>query len=206
MAEQTAAANPTANKVKLLLIPVLGVIMLYVLFAPGDVAPVPKLVARPPVTNSAPANAGGATGGTGTVEPQTPAVTWPSIPLADVLMINPFQRPESLKAVPIPPPVETAEPITTAEPMTAEPPVITAEQQTARNEEVEQAFRAAMKTHRLSALVRTRKGLGAMVGDRVVMVGDELDDRFRIAAIRADGLVLELIDPAGQTPAATVTP
>jgi hypothetical protein len=28
------------------------------------------------------------------------------------------------------------------------------------------------------------------------MVGDKLDERFRVAAIRSDGIVLELIDPS----------
>ncbi|HET6424059.1 MAG TPA: hypothetical protein VFG20_10275 [Planctomycetaceae bacterium] len=199
MAERNTAANPAANKFKLLLIPVLGVIMLYVLFAPGEVAPVPKLVARPPVSSSSTESAVGVTAVTVPGEPQAQPVKWPSIPLADVLQINPFQRPESLKSVPIPPPLETVEPITQAEPVEAVPPPITAEQQAAREEAIQDAIRAAMKTHRLSALVRTRKGLGAMVGDRVVMVGDKLDDRFRIAAIRADGLVLELIEPAVKT-------
>lgn len=200
MAERASSNNTQQNRIKLLLIPVLGVIMLYVLFAPGEQAPVPTLVARLPEgsangTESAP------------TEASTQAVTWPTIPLAEVLARNPFERPEGLKPIRPPEPEVVPEPVVEVEPVRPPVPVMTAEEQTAREQALAEELQNAAKKYRLTALVRTSNGLGAMVGDNVVTVGQTLDDRFRVAAIRPDGVVLEMIAvPVDATGAANKSP
>jgi hypothetical protein len=200
MVDNSPPANPTANRIKMLMIPVLGVILLYFVFTPGDQPAVPTLVARP---------AGAANGATvaPSAETNTAPVTWPSIPLSRVLAVNPFQRPESLKPYTIPTPAtEVAQPVVeVAVPPTPPAPMIMPEEQAAKDEALQAELEASLKAHRLSAIIRTSKGIGAMVGDRVVNVGDKLDDRFRVGAIRAEGLVLELIEPVEGVPAQPVS-
>jgi len=188
MVERASSKNPPPNRIKLLMIPVLGAIMLYLLFAPSEKVTVPTLVVRPPEGQSA----NGAS--TPHSDAHAVAVTWPTIPLSEVLATNPFQLPESLKPYRNPEPAVTPEPVVQAEPVAPPTPPITPEEQAAKDEALAAELRDAVKSHRLTALVRTSKGIGAMVGDHVVMVGDKVDDRFRVAAIRPDGVVLELIE------------
>lgn len=190
MAEQSPAPGMSANRFKLLLIPILCVIMGYVLFAPEEVAPVPTLLVRPPAGTVDPTGAVPASG-----EVSVAPVSWPSIPLKDVLATNPFQRPDTLKAVKLPDPVTNVEPMIKPEPTEPPVPTVTPEEIAAKEHALQEELRVATKKLRLSALVRTSRGIGAMVGDQVVMVGDKLDERFRVAAIRSDGIVLELVDP-----------
>lgn len=188
MVNRSASKPSPPSRLKLVMIPVLGAIMLYLLLAPGDQAAVPTLVARPPTS--------AATKAVGAPHPDahTAPVTWPAIPLAEVLSTNPFQRPEGLKPFTPPEPEIIPEPVSALEVVAPPPPTITPEEQAAKDEALAAELRDAAKAHRLTALVRTSRGIGAMVGDHVVMVGDKLDDRFRVAAIRADGVVLELIE------------
>ncbi len=189
MADRAASKTPPTSRIKLLMIPVLAVVMMYVLFAPSEKVPVPTLVARPPQNQ--------AEGGVSAPHPDasTPAITWPTIPLTEVLATNPFELPEALKPYRQPEPVVLPEPVVEVEPVVPPPPPVSREEQAAKAAALAAQLREAVKTHRLTALVRTSRGIGAMVGDHVVMVGDKIDERFRVAAIRPDGVVLEAIDP-----------
>ncbi len=188
MAERAVSNNSSQSRIKVIMIPVLGVIMLYMLFAPSEKVVVPTLVVRKP--EGQPANG----------VPMSPAdnnaiaVTWPTISLSEVLATNPFQLPQGLKPYSKPEPEVIAEPVVEVEPVVPAPPPISAAEQAAKDEALAAELREAAKSHRLTALVRTSRGIGAMVGDHVVMVGDKIDDRFRVAAIRPDGVVLELIE------------
>lgn len=189
MVERASSKNPPPNRIKLLMIPVLGAIMLYLLFAPSETVTVPTLVARQPDGQGANAKS--------TPHADAAVVTWPTIPLSEVLATNPFQLPESLKPYKNPEPEVSSVPMVQVEPVVPPTPSITPEEQAAKDEALAAELRDAVKSHRITALVRTSKGIGAMVGDHVVMVGDKIDDRFRVAAIRLDGVVLELIERPG---------
>lgn len=186
---ETVTQSPPANRTKLVLIPILGAVLLYVVFTPAEQSEVPQLVARPatpaPTPSTPPTSPSIAL--TTASPPATTAqktrttVTWPSVPLAQVMAINPFQMLPGLKS----PTVELAEqpPRGAIDPNLAE-----------RQEERSAQLRAMTKSYRVTALVQTSKGVGAMIGDRVVVVGDVLDERVRISAIREEGIVLELIE------------
>jgi len=109
------------------------------------------------------------------------AVTWPATPLNEVLTVNPFKLPTELR------PVTTVanESLQTLAP---------AEDLKQLDAEKLAELRAAVKAQRLTALVQTNKGVGAIVGDSVVSVGDLVGERLRVTAIRPEGVEVELID------------
>jgi hypothetical protein len=187
MAEPTSPKNPNPSWKKLLLVAVLGAVLLYVVTSPSDQGTSPTLVARPPEQRptipsvSSNAMAKPVPGST------TGAVTWPATPLADVLAFNPFKMPAELK-----PPVA---PVTEETPLSLAPAADLNELDAAQAAEL----REALKGQRLTALVQTSKGIGAIVGEAVVTVGDLVGERLRVTAIRPDGVLLELIDKPATT-------
>lgn len=178
MAEPASTKKPAPSRKKLLLIPVLGAVLLYVVCAPSNEGTAPTLAARTPEPRqmNPPASS------TAAAYPVAVAVTWPTTPLADVLAFNPFQMPAELK----PPVVSVAK----VSPLPLTPDVDLKKLDAAKAAEL----REALKGQRLKALVQTSKGLGAIVGDAVVAVGDIVGERLRVTAIRPDGVLLELID------------
>ena len=185
MAETTSTVPPTQNRTKLLLIPVLAAAFLYLVCAPAEpsgsairiAAPSSSTSSQPQLTNvkdlksTRPLNS----------IPIASRVTWPSTPLADVLAHNPFKLPAELRL------------ITNSIPINTQPTDNTVdldEQDEAKKEEL----RAAIKGQRLAALVKTKKGLGAIIGESVISVGDKVGDRLRVTSIRPDGVVFELVD------------
>lgn len=211
MAERSSSRKSAPRNLKLLLIPVLGAVLLYVVCSPSNaVTPPPPLVRASgpqPQTSSAPAAvstatatrraASLATAKLATEASQKPAVgstpgsavTWPATPLTDVLAVNPFKMPTELKPV-----VAVAE----------VPPQPLRQDLKEPDSTKTAELRAAVKGQRLTALLHTSKGVGAIVGDNVVGVGDLVGERLRVTAIHSTGVELELIDkpaPAeGQKP------
>lgn len=218
MVERSASRKPAPSKSKLLLIPVLGAVLLYLVCGPSnDVASPPKLVrtaeSSAALNSVSPATvAVSTTVGTTSLSKtslstttmsvteasQKPAVgsipgsavTWPATPLIAVLAVNPFKMPTELR------PVTTVanESLQTLTP---------AEDLKQLEAEKLAELRAAVKGQRLTALVQTNKGVGAIVGDSVVSVGDLVGERLRVTAIRPEGVEVELIDkPIVAAPAA----
>lgn len=180
--DDAAAKKAAQSKTKLLLIPVLGIVFLYVLWSPSEPPAAPAVSLRPPSGPTVP-SPGNAPVAKGAANAPGTSVKWPTTPLSEVLAKNPFQMPEKLRALATPVAPEPVAPV--------EPQVTTAE----RDAELAAALRAAAQTHRLTGLVQTSKGIGAIVGDTVVTVGDKIGDRLRVTSIRRDGVVLELIEP-----------
>lgn len=205
MAEHSSSQKPAPGKAKLVLIPVLGFVLLYVVCSPSnDIAP-PVQLARPPVpltSTSAPSTAAAVTPSTPTTARATAAwpaseasaksssasatatVTWPATPLAEVLAVNPFKMPTELMPA-------VAEVEAPPQPLAPDRKELAAEKFA--------ELQAAAKGQRLAALVRTSKGVGAIVGDSVVGVGDRVGDRLRVTAIRPEGVEVELIDKPAST-------
>lgn len=182
MAESASTTKPTPSWKKLLLIPVLGAVLLYVVCAPSNEGAAPTLAARVPEPHQTKPLAPSTAVANSTTGSATVPVTWPATPLADVMAFNPFQMPAELKS-----PVDSVD---RASSLPLTPDEDLKELDAARAAEL----RAALKGQRLAALVKTSKGLGAIVGDAVVAVGDLVGDRLRVTAIRPEGVVLELID------------
>ncbi len=181
---------PSQNLIKMLLIPVLGAVLYYVLFSPADNTTPATVMA--PVGLSSHSRPSPTTFPMATPEASDSAVTvtWPSVPVADVLATNPFRMPEALRSQTIP----------VAEDPPAPTPAAVQAQAAEHEKELVAELRAAVKEHRLSGLVRTSQGIGAIVGDEVVTVGDTIGDRLRVTAVRPEGIVLELIQrPVGRT-------
>ena len=218
MVERSPSKTFAPSQSKLLMIPVLGAVLLYMVCAPSnDVAPPPKLVrtAEPPSALKTVSPATVAVSTTVATSPhsktslstitmsvteasQKPAVgsipgstvTWPTTPLIEVLVVNPFRMPTELRPVTI----VANESLQTLAP---------AEDLKQLDAEKLAELRAAVKGQRLTALVQTNKGVGAIVGDSVVSVGDLVGERLRVTAIRPEGVEVELIDkPIVAAPAA----
>ena len=205
MAERPSSQKPVPGKAKLVMIPVLGAVLLYVVCSPSNEVAPPVQLARAPVPSTSTSVASTAAA----VTPWTPttargtaalpaseassksgsasataAVVWPATPLAEVLSVNPFQMPTELM-----PAVAVAE--VPPQPLAPDRKELAAEKFA--------ELQAAAKGQRLAALVRTSKGVGAIVGDRVVGVGDLIGDRLRVTAIRPEGVEVELIDQPAST-------
>ena len=168
---------------KLLLIPVLGAVLLYVVCAPPNEGAVPTSAARVPESHRTQPPASVAKPSQGSVAVE---VTWPATPLADVMAFNPFRLPAELRL-----PVDPAADVSPSPNLDAD----WNELNTARAAEL----REALKGQRLTALVQTSRGLGAIVGDAVVAVGDIVGERLRVTEIRPEGVLLELIDKPAPT-------
>ncbi len=205
MAEHSPPQKPAPGKAKLVLIPVLGAVLLYVVCSPSNEIAPPVQLARPPVPPTSTSVASTAS----VVTPSTPTtardaanlpaseasaksgsasttatVVWPATPLAEVLSVNPFKMPSMLL-----PAVDVAE--VPPQPLALDRKELAAEKFA--------ELQAAAKGQRLAALVRTSKGVGAIVGDSVVGVGDRIGERLRVTAIRPEGVEVELIDQPAST-------
>ncbi len=210
MAERASPQKPAPGKAKLVMIPVLGAVLLYMVVSPSNEVASPVQLARtsPPQTSVPVASSTAlGTASVSKVMPQvagrpaseasaksgkastTALVTWPATPLAEVLAVNPFKRP-----------AEFAPAVTVTQ--TPVVPQTLAENRKELAAEKAADLQAAVKGQRLAALVRTSKGVGAIVGDTVVNVGDLIGERLRVTAIRPEGVEVELIDKptAGERP------
>lgn len=202
MAERASSQKPAPGKAKLVMIPVLGAVLLYMVVSPSNEVASPVQLARtsPPQTSVPVASSTAlGTASVSKVRPQvagwpaseasaksgkastTALVTWPATPLAEVLAVNPFKRP-----------AEFAPAVTVTQ--TPVVPQTLAENRKELAAEKAADLQAAVKGQRLAALVRTSKGVGAIVGDTVVNVGDLIGERLRVTAIRPEGVEVELID------------
>ncbi len=200
MAEHSPPQKPAPGKAKLVMIPVLGAVLLYVACSPSNEVAPPVQLARPPVpptSTSVASTASAATPSTPTAARDaatlpaseasaksgsasaTNTVVWPATPLAEVLAVNPFKMPTELM-----PAVAVAE---------APPQPLAPDRKELAAEKFAE-LQTAAKGQRLAALVRTSKGVGAIVGDSVVGVGDRIGERLRVTAIRPEGVEVELID------------
>ena len=207
MAERSPSQKPVPGKAKLVMIPVLGAMLLYVVCSPSNEVAPPVQLARPPVpptstsmasTSAAitpsvpttardaatwPASEASAKSGSAST---TTAVIWPATPLAEVLAVNPFKMPSMLL-----PAVDEAVAEVPPQPLAPDRKELDAEKLA--------ELQAAVKGQRLAALVRTSKGVAAIVGDSVVGVGDRIGERLRVTAIRPEGVEVELIDQPAST-------
>ncbi len=187
MAEPHSKKQVSQNRIKLLLVTVLSVVLLYVIFSQSEHGPVTARVvgtSDPRTTNplslsdSVKSRAGSMNPAPGSV---LATVAWPATPLADVLAINPFKLLDDLKPVGL---------IPGTTPTVVESGADLAESQDTKSMEL----RDAIKSHRLKAIVKTPTGIGAIVGDAVIGVGDVVGNRLRVTEIRPIGVVFELIE------------
>lgn len=110
---------------------------------------------------------------------------WPDSDLESLLTYSPF----GIEQAPEPTPDEEAE-------NAAEEGLIEQAQQPVPEEAVEAR---TYITQRLKAVSQTENGPAAMVGSRIVHVGDRLEDGSRIVAIRNRELILEPQSPTAET-------
>lgn len=197
MSEPASPKKSAPNWKKLALIPVLGAVLLYAVASPSDEAAPPTLVVRPaqsgstnspaPSTPVSSTNASSSPTAKKPLQGTTTTITWPATPLEEVLAHNPFRMPAELRPL--------VASVTEPSPMLLTPGESPEELEVAKGAEL----REALKGQRLTALVQTTKGVGAIVGDNVVGVGDLVGERLRVTAIRPDGVLFELIDKPAKT-------
>ena len=150
------------ERIKLALIPVLGLILVAIAFWPAKTEGVPASAATSSLSaaNSAAALNQTAAG---------PSPIWPEIRLDDLVAHNPFEP----RSVPVPKEMPAASPTAAGnpDPAPAEPP--------------------AHPPGQLQAIYHDARGAAAILDSQIVRVGDVLEDGSRIVAITSQGIELE---------------
>lgn len=132
--------------------------------------------AAPPASRPFPTGTSAASPGKPGGEPRA-LTPWPTLTLAEAAAYDPFQ--------PLPaPPIEESRPL--AKPAAKTKPSQDAAQRKARQE---QALAALRKTG-VTAVLQGPYGATAIVGRRLIRVGDQIDG-FRVVAIEPDGVVIK---------------
>lgn len=119
---------------------------------------------------------------------------WPDSNLENILSHSPFgiERP----------PEPSAEELAETEAALAESLLEQPQEEVSKKSDDEPVY----VTQRLKVVLHGGKGSAAIVGSRVVRVGDSLEDGSRIVAIRDRKLILEPQPPTAETASATETP
>ena len=173
MADRRSSTNTQKQRIKLVLIPVLGIVLISFLFSQND----KRLETIPGVTPQATA-----TPTKPTFHAKQSNVDWPSASLDQVLRHNPFAAPPALTHL--------------MKPSTSPGPIATVKTLAVTNEDLTEELRSAMKGKKLHGLIQTSRGFIALVGDDVVREGDLIGERVRVKSIQSKGVELELI-PGG---------
>lgn len=175
-------------RIKLALIPVLALTLVYLLTSSrssDDTVPAETvLVSAPPETSTvATPSAAGAvvTDVVATAPDLPPPLEWPVLPLDDVLAYNPFGWPEGL--------APTA-PLAAAEAVTGQGATDMEQSQNDRQKLLEQ-----LEATSVSAYYVSMQGAVALVGTRVLHVGDVIDGQIRVQGIEPDRVTYEPVAP-----------
>lgn len=186
MATESQGSRPALTRKQGIMIGVLGAILVGVLVSgqsegttTGATAEADPALSRP---RTARQSASATTAGKLTV--------WPKVSLDEMLLHNPFAQPEMLRdSIPETPPaaeVEAAAAAAEAESL-----------QAARSKELDdeqreklEAVMAEFKNQKVKMILRTDRGVTAVIGDRKVREGDIIDG-VRIVSIRPDGVIIE---------------
>lgn len=187
MVAQWLANKNNIEKLKLGAIPVLAIVMYFVLTSPSD--DVGASAAK--VKGATPPDPDPAAGEQPPTDP-TKFVRTRSLPeqsLTAILQHDPFAFPTAL----LPPaPVEQTSDAEVA-PVSVEPVV---EQQVIPDQGVATPQKlAALQRHRVTMFLRDRQGPAAVIDQRVVHVGDLLEEGIRVVEISPSGVVLEVVAP-----------
>lgn len=184
MNPSSTTQNPIVARVKLGLIPLLVLILGVVLYqnsrSSGDSAPVTSAATSPPAP-SAPSPSAAVSSGAEIASPLQASKTssprtWPHYPLAAIIAADPFT----------PVQVTTLDP--SAEIATTPPLEVQAEP----TPSPETASRWEHLLHeKISAVYVRGTRTVALMGSRVVQIGDELEGGLRVVAVDADGILVE---------------
>ena len=180
MAAENAPKNANKNKVKMALIPLLGVVLIYMVFASrgGKKRPQPQQqAASGPAVATATATSGTETAARPSQQAAVPPCPWPNRSLAEILRFDPFQ----LRS----PVVASTELSQVSPPLVEEP----SGQDRERSQLVERFSRKVPEM-----VVRSRHGALAVIDGQTVREGDVLDGTVRVVAIRADEILFELLE------------
>lgn len=171
------ATNPAANKVKLALIPVLGLVLVYLVFGSGSSESPAVPTAPPPSTGqpSAPDRPDLAVQNV-TANAEQRTVDWPQRSLQDILRHDPFRIRQAV------------DPAVASE-------MRGSDEQNAPPEQVSEASllvgRFAGKVPEL--VLESRHGTSAVIDGQTLREGDVLDGVARVVSIRPEGIVFELV-------------
>lgn len=178
--------KPSSNRfqmVKILAIPVLGFILYSQITGPLD-----ALKDAPPMPT--PTTVRAATAGSNAPARDAVPILSTVRPVEHIAETDPFALPESL----LPPPVEV--PTTVGEFLEAA--TSTGDEPAEPELDGWDGTKQRWEAERVSIVLSTPTGLVAVVGDRMLRVGDELEDGCRVVEIRSDGIVAERV-PATET-------
>lgn len=180
----TSNAKSPREKLKLALIPVLGIVLLYVLMAPeegADPAAAVTLSASPPASPAAasPVELPQAT------PPKQSRSQWPQLALEQILDHNPFAFPIEL--------VPTV-PTSTADLPPAEPDPVLEEPEEPETDFRQELLKQLQATP-IAAYYQSKQGAVAMVGDRLLREGDVIEEAVEVQQILPDRIVYRLLPP-----------
>ena len=182
-------ATTATARVKLALIPVLGLVLVYILAtspAPDDAAPSSTLLETPD-----PQPAGGESIATAENDPSAavvpaaeivtlpPPKDWPSLSLGEVLENNPFAWPKEL-----------ASPAQITDSKFGDDVSADAGDDPQRQELLDQLASAGV-----SAFYESNQGAIALVGTRVLRVGDVIEGKLRVLRIDPEQVTYEPVEP-----------
>ena len=191
MAESSTSTRKPANRLKLALIPVLALALLGILSSSGDEAP----AAMEDAVTSDSATAESVTSEDDVAQAVATAkqrkISWPQITLAGVLQHDPFALPPALS--------QLVTPAASEEQQQNGPDDKSASSneesvEAAAAEDMQQKMAALQQRH-VSVLLRSAKGLAAVIDSKVVHEGELLENGVRVVEIGRDGVILQIETP-----------
>jgi hypothetical protein len=168
MADPSQQSN--SKRVKMALVPLLGLVLAYVIFGSSDdKKDAPATAVATPIATTAAVEAPAAP------HREVAPRSWPNRTLSEIIAHDPFR-------------------------LQQEVPTISSNASTSDDEEAEeQADAFTQLVDRFSTTVpdlvlHSRHGASAVIDGNTIREGDVLDGRARVVSIRPDGIILELLD------------
>lgn len=189
-----SASKTQSERIKLAAIPCLLAGLYFALTSTEDSKPVKNVPARKSAEKSA-----AATSSSQEIAPEKAPRTrsLASLPLAHILEHDPFQMPDSM--LPAPVNSKTAAAVSPQEEFLTDATETPTESRSAAAREVDESSReqqlSALRQRKVNLILHDARGPVAMIGKKLVRVGDTLEDNVRVVAIDQQGIVLELVSP-----------
>ena len=165
---QTQKRSKAIERAKIALVPVLAGVLGVVVLQNGDHAATPA-----PTTVAAPARRSAVETSTQAALLQVRQRSWPDVELNEILSRNPFALPSTSGSEKTAPVSDDVSP----------PPDV-----------IDQEILLSIESLNLQAIYESDSGRSALVGTRVLHVGDRLGENLRVSDIRPDGVVIEIVD------------
>ncbi len=188
MADSSAASPTNLERLKLGLIPVLALVMYFVISSSDDESPA---ISAADDVESAPGAIDADDERPATQPMRLRARSLPQLPMAGILQHDPFAFPAAFSQRINPAnPVPGQETVDTTKVETTVGNLESAAQSVATPQKL-----AALQQRRVTMFLRDRQGPAAVIGTKVVHVGDLLEDGVRVVEISSKGVVLEVTAP-----------